>query len=115
MALAMNVTCGCDEVFDGKSAAYRQVLWTVILVNFAIFAVEMVAGVYANSLALQADALDFLRDSVTYGISWFVLTKPPLWRARVALFKSLSLGAVGFGCLARRFITCCSSASRNPF
>ena len=97
MAQAMNVTCGCDEgtVFDGMSAAYRRVLWTVILINFAMFAVEMVAGVYADSLALQADALDFLGDSVTYAISWFVLAKPPLWRARAALFKSLSLGAVG--------------------
>ena len=57
----MNVTCGCDEgtVFDGMSAAYRRVLWTVILINFAMFAVELVAGVYADSLALQADALEF--------------------------------------------------------
>ena len=97
MTRAVNTTCGCDEgtVFDGMSAAYRRVLWTVILINFAIFAVEMVAGVYADSLALQADALDFLGDSVTYAISWFVLAKPPLWRARAALFKSLTLGAVG--------------------
>ena len=54
MTQAMNAACGCDEgtVFDGMSAAYRRVLWTVILINFAIFAVEMVAGVYADSLAL---------------------------------------------------------------
>ena len=50
----MNATCGCNEgtVFDGMSAAYQQVLWIIILINFTMFAVEMVAGVYDDSLAL---------------------------------------------------------------
>ena len=64
-----------DEPSDESN---RRVLWTVILINFAMCAVEMVAGVYADSLALQADALDFLGDSVTCAISRLVLTKPPL-------------------------------------
>ena len=69
---------GCDE--DGVRwhvGRLPAVLWTVILINFAMFAVEMVAGVYADSLALQADALDFLGDSATYAISWFVLANRP--------------------------------------
>jgi len=87
--------CGDDLKFDGVSAAYRRVLWIVIAINAAMFIVEMVAGQLAGSQALQADALDFLGDSVTYAISLFVIGMPLMWRARAALFKGISLGLMG--------------------
>ena len=89
--------CGCGDVikFDGVSAAYRRVLWIVIAINAAMFIVEMVAGQLAGSQALQADALDFLGDSVTYAISLLVIGMPLIWRARAALFKGISLGLMG--------------------
>jgi len=87
--------CGDDLKFDGVSAAYRRVLWIVIAINAAMFVVEMVAGQLAGSQALQADALDFLGDSVTYAISLFVIGMPLMWRARAALFKGISLGLMG--------------------
>jgi len=37
------------------------------------FAVEMAAGHLAGSQALQADALDFLGDTLTYGVSLAVI------------------------------------------
>lgn len=87
--------CGDDLKFDGVSAAYRRVLWIVIAINAAMFVVEMVAGQLAGSQALQADALDFLGDSVTYAISLIVIGMPLMWRARAALFKGISLGLMG--------------------
>lgn len=87
--------CGDDLKFDGVSAAYRRVLWIVIAINAAMFVVEMVAGQLAGSQALQADALDFLGDSVTYTITLFVIGMPLMWRARAALFKGISLGLMG--------------------
>ena len=89
--------CGCDddEKFDGLSAAYRRALWAVIAINGAMFLVEMAAGILAGSQALKADALDFLGDTATYSISLFVIGMPLVWRARAALFKGLSLGAMG--------------------
>ena len=57
--------------------------------------VEMVAGALAGSQALKADALDFLGDTATYAISHFVIGMPLVWRARAALFKGVSLGAMG--------------------
>ena len=87
--------CGDDLKFDGVSAAYRRVLWIVIAINAAMFIVEMVAGQLAGSQALQADALDFLGDSVTYAISLFVIGMPLMWRARAALLKGISLGLMG--------------------
>ena len=52
---------------------------------------EMVAGQLAGSQALKADALDFLADTVTYGLSLVVIGASLRQRATAALFKGLSL------------------------
>jgi Co/Zn/Cd efflux system component len=70
-------------------------LWIALAVNAAMFAVEIVAGVAAGSVALKADALDFLGDSATYAISLLVVGMALQWRARAALAKGLSLGVIG--------------------
>jgi len=74
-----------------------------------MFIVELGAGITAKSMALQADALDFLGDSVTCALSLFVLAKPPMWRANAALFKGLSLAVLGIWVLGatiwRVFVT----------
>ena len=48
-------------------------LWTVIAINAVMFVVEIVAGHMAGSQALQADASDFLGDTLTYGLSLAVI------------------------------------------
>ena len=90
--------CGCgDSVkFDGLSAPYKRALWVVIAINAAMFLIEMGAGMLANSQALKADALDFLGDTATYAITLLAIGMPLIWRARAALLKGLSLGAMGF-------------------
>lgn len=87
--------CGHDAKFDGLSAAYKRMLWAVIAINAAMFVVEMGAGLLAGSQALKADALDFLGDTATYTITLLVIGMAPFWRARAALLKGLSLGAMG--------------------
>jgi Co/Zn/Cd efflux system component len=44
---------------------YKRVLIAVIAINAAMFVIEMAAGQFAGSQALQADALDFLGDTIT--------------------------------------------------
>src|SRR3546814_17812819 len=44
---------------------------------------------------VRSDALDFLSDAANYGVSLFVLGMAAVSRARAALLKGLSLGAVG--------------------
>lgn len=87
--------CGNGVKFDGVSAAYKRTLRAVIAINGSMFLVEMGAGVFAGSRALQADALDFLGDTATYGITMLVIGMPIFWRARAALLKGLSLAAMG--------------------
>jgi len=87
----------CDTTvrFEGMSPAYRRRLWIVIAINAAMFAVEMAAGHLAGSQALQADALDFLGDALTYGISLAVIGRSLAIRSTAALAKGLSLALVG--------------------
>lgn len=87
--------CDHEPKFDGVSVAYKRALWAVIAINGTMFLVEMAAGVLAGSQALKADALDFFGDTATYALSLYVIGMPMIWRIRAALFKGLSLGAMG--------------------
>jgi Co/Zn/Cd efflux system component len=82
---------GGVPVFDGMDPRYKRALWTVIAINGAMFVTEMAAGQLAGSQALQADALDFLGDTVTYGLSLAVIGASLQTRATAALLKGLSL------------------------
>jgi len=83
--------CGHDKKFDGMSDAYKRILWWIIAINGVMFVVEMSAGVSANSQSLQADALDFLADTLTYGASLWVIGKSISLRSNVAMAKGSSL------------------------
>ncbi len=87
--------CGNDVKFDGMSNEYKRRLWIVIALNATMFVVEMTAGHYAKSQALQADALDFLGDALTYGISLAVIGASIRARTNAALAKGISLFLMG--------------------
>jgi Co/Zn/Cd efflux system component len=83
-----------------RDASYRRVLVAVLVINAAMFAVEIGAGLAAGSASLQADALDFLGDAAGYAISLFVIGKALRYRASAALLKGASMGAFGLWVLA---------------
>src|SRR5213596_2623134 len=87
--------CGNEATFEGVSADYKRRLWAVIAINAAMFFVEMGAGAFAGSQALQADALDFLADSLTYGMSLAVIGAAVRVRAWAAFAKGVSLTLMG--------------------
>ncbi|ODT21650.1 MAG: cation transporter [Hyphomicrobium sp. SCN 65-11] len=87
--------CGANARFDGLDPRYKRVLWVVIGINAAMFVVEMGAGHLAGSQALQADALDFLGDTLTYGLSLAVIGRSVRTRSSAAVVKGLSLCLMG--------------------
>lgn len=93
----MGACCGHDHsaAFDGVSPVYKRRLWLVIAINAIMFCVEMTAGQAAGSKSLQADALDFFGDAMTYGISLAVIGSSLRLRSAAALFKGGSLLAMG--------------------
>ena len=99
----MSAGCCEDTTFDGNNARYKRALWAVIAINISMFVVEIGASVFSGSQALQADALDFLADSITYTITILVVGKSLKARASAALFKGSSLAIVGLWVLASTF------------
>lgn len=90
----------CCQTPESDTAAHndprwRTILWFALIVNVAMFVVEIVAGVAADSRALQADALDFLGDASNYAISLGVAGMALAWRARAALLKAATMLAFG--------------------
>jgi cation diffusion facilitator family transporter len=87
--------CDSTATFEGLSADYKRRLWAVICINASMFFVEMAAGALAGSQALQADALDFLGDALTYGMSLAVIGAAIRVRAWTAFAKGVSLTLMG--------------------
>jgi len=74
---------------------YRKILWIALIVNAAMFLVEIGAGFQSSSLSLLADAVDFAGDALNYAVSLAVLASALAWRARAAILKAMSM--MGFG------------------
>jgi len=87
----MSEAC-CQE--SARAVRQRGVLWTVLAINAALFAVEVVAGLSAGSSALLGDSLDMLGDSLVYAASLWVVGRGAGAEARVALGKGAFMGAL---------------------
>src|SRR3954449_5957417 len=86
--------CHALDPHQGNES-YRRVLWAVLAINAAMFAVEVIAGLAAGSASLQADALDFLGDTANYAISLVVVGMTLRYRATAALAKGATMAAFG--------------------
>lgn len=91
--------CGAQR-FEGLSARYRTILRAVVAINFAAFVVIAAGALVQGSAALAANALDFLADSATYGVSLWVIGRSIAVRTSAALFKGVSLAVVAVSVLA---------------
>ena len=87
--------CPSPEAPLADDARYRRVLWLALAINAAMFAVEVVFGLIADSLSLQADALDFFGDAANYAISLALLGRAIRWRARGAAIKGGAMALFG--------------------
>ncbi len=83
------------------SPRYRRVLWIALVVNAAMFIIEIAAGLDSRSVSLLADAVDFFGDAANYALSLAVLGTGLLWRARAAWIKGLAMAAFGWFVIGR--------------
>jgi len=95
----MSACCNNTEA-SMHNGRYRRVLWIALGVNASMFLVEIMAGLAAQSVSLQADALDFLGDTANYGVSLFVLGMTLRWRSAAALLKGITMGLFGIWVVA---------------
>jgi len=95
------VSASCGHAPAGPDPAYRRILWVALLLNAAMFAIEIAGSWASGSASLLADAIDFFGDAANYAISLAVLSMALAWRARASLLKAASMAAFGVVVLAR--------------
>lgn len=84
----------------------KKVLWTVLVINFAFFLIEITTGLISKSMGLVADSLDMLADSFVYGISIFAVGGTLIRKkqiAKLAGYFQITLAVIGFLEVLRRF------------
>ena len=96
-------SCCQDKACELEELRGRQarVLWLVLGINAVMFVAELVGGLLAGSVALQADSLDMLGDMLVYGFSLVALTRSARWKASAALLKGGIMGVFGVGVLGQ--------------
>ncbi|PIA77630.1 cation transporter [Gaetbulibacter sp. 4G1] len=84
-----------------------KLLWTVLIINFAFFIVEMSTGLISKSMGLVADSLDMLADSFVYGLSLIAVGGTVLKKKRIAKYAGyfqIILAVIGIVEVIRRFL-----------
>ena len=98
----MSAECGhSHNNNNANSPRYRKILWAALIINLAMFGVEIGAGFKSGSTSLLADAIDFFGDAANYGVSLAVLSAGVVLRARAALLKGVCMMAFGLFVLGR--------------
>ena len=81
---------------EPTQAAERRALSTLLALNGAMFVIEVIAGLTADSMGLVADGLDMLADAAVYGLSLYAVGRPASAKVRAALgagYAQLALAA----------------------
>ena len=89
-----------------ENANQRKLLWSVLIINFAFFIIEMTTGIISKSMGLVADSLDMLADSFVYGISLLAVGGTIIKKKRIAKiagYFQITLAVIGFVEVLRRF------------
>ena len=98
----MSAECGhSHNPNKANSPRYRKILWAALIINLAMFGIEIGAGFKSGSTSLLADAIDFFGDAANYGVSLAVLSAGVVLRARAALLKGVCMMAFGLFVLGR--------------
>ena len=96
-----------DQTDFEENKNQKKLLWSVLVINFAFFIIEMTTGLFSKSMGLVADSLDMLADSFVYGISLFAVGGTLIKKKRIAKlagYFQITLAIIGFVEVLRRFI-----------
>lgn len=111
-SLNLNTTLISNEkreihIEENQDKEQRKLLWTVLLINFSFFGIEILYGFFSDSMGLVADSLDMLADSVVYALALFAVGGSLAVKNNIAKFAGyfqMLLATVGFVEVIKRFI-----------
>lgn len=96
-----------DTIITESTRSQSKLLWTVLIINFAFFIIEMSIGLISKSMGLVADSLDMLADSFVYGLSLIAVGGTVLKKKRIAKYAGyfqITLAIIGIVEVIRRFL-----------
>ena len=96
-----------EAEIDGQNTQ-RKMLWTVLIINFSFFVLEMSTGLISKSMGLVADSLDMLADSFVYGLSLLAVGGTLVLKKKIAKtagYFQILLASIGFLEVIRRFVS----------
>ncbi len=85
----MSGCCGDDCSIENLHQRQRGTLRAVLLINVFMFVIIAGAALVGHSSALLSDSLDNLGDALTYMLSLYAVSRGPVVKARVAMFKGV--------------------------
>jgi Co/Zn/Cd efflux system component len=100
-------TIGDFELPSESPTGQAKLLWTVLLINFVFFIIEITTGFISGSMGLVADSLDMLADAAVYGLSLWAVGAAVARKKKVATLSGyfqLALAGIGLIEVIRRFI-----------
>tara|TARA_R110001606_G_scaffold178872_1_gene325603 strand:+ start:152 stop:946 length:795 start_codon:yes stop_codon:yes gene_type:complete len=95
-----------NQINFKKDKNQKKLLWSVLIINFVFFIIEMTTGLFSKSMGLVADSLDMLADSFVYGISLLAVGGTLIKKkqiAKLAGYFQITLAIIGFVEILRRF------------
>ena len=96
-----------DTIITESTRSQSKLLWTVLIINFAFFIIEMSTGIISKSMGLVADSLDMLADSFVYGLSLIAVGGTVLKKKRIAKYAGyfqITLAIIGIVEVVCRFL-----------
>jgi Co/Zn/Cd efflux system component len=96
-----------EDLLIESSDVQKKLLWSVLIINFGFFIIEMTTGLISKSMGLVADSLDMLADSFVYGLSLWAVGSSVMRKKKVARLSGyfqLTLALIGMIEVTRRFI-----------
>jgi Co/Zn/Cd efflux system component len=95
------------EIEPENNEVQSRLLWTVLVINFGFFLIEIITGLLSRSMGLVADSLDMLADAFVYGLSLWAVGSTVARKKSVARFSGMVqfiLAGLGIIEVIRRFI-----------
>jgi Co/Zn/Cd efflux system component len=116
-SMGKNCDDGCEAraINHAPTHRYRRILWIALVVNAAMFFVEIIFGKVSGSVSLLADAIDFFGDATNYALSLWVLGSSLIWRSRLALGKGTVMLGYGLFIIIKAALSAYLSATPEPF
>ena len=91
---------------EGRQDEERRILWTLLLINGAMFVAELILGLVSESTGLISDAMDMFADAAIYSVSLYAVGKSLSRQrktARLSGFLQLALALLALAEVLRRF------------